>query len=116
MIRFVLSTDGSQTRTGWWIDDISITNVDVPETCATGSACEDNPFVDVDPEGPITECSLDSPLLTANLSSGNGPYVRSNDFSFNELVSATGSSPVVCRHIVFKNEAGIAVWGVTPGP
>jgi hypothetical protein len=74
LLRFVLSSDGSQTRTGWWIDDISITSVDVPGTCATGSTCEDNPFVDVDPEGPMTVCTLDSPLLTAMLSSGSGPY------------------------------------------
>jgi hypothetical protein len=37
-IRWRLSTDGSLTKTGWWIDEISVTNVQVPGSCATGSA------------------------------------------------------------------------------
>jgi len=92
LLRFVISSDGSQTRTGWWIDDIAITNVDVPGTCATGSSCEDNPFVDVDPEGPITVCSLDSPLLSANLSSGNGPFVYQWFMDSFPIPGATGST------------------------
>jgi hypothetical protein len=43
-------------------------------TCATGSACADNPFVDVNPEGPLTRCQNDGPTLTADISSGNGPF------------------------------------------
>ena len=72
MLRFVLSTDGSVNRTGWWIDDIAITQVDVPGTCATGSSCADNPFVDVDPDGPLAACLGTS--LTASLAGGNGPF------------------------------------------
>lgn len=43
-------------------------------SCTTGSACLDNPFVDVNPEGPLTVCLGDGPTLTADLASGTGPY------------------------------------------
>ncbi len=33
MLRWRLSTDGSVTSQGWWVDDISITNVMVPSSC-----------------------------------------------------------------------------------
>lgn len=33
ILRWLLSTDGSETRDGWWIDDISITDVAVPSSC-----------------------------------------------------------------------------------
>ncbi len=33
MLRWRLSTDGSVTSTGWWVDDIAITNVMVPGDC-----------------------------------------------------------------------------------
>jgi hypothetical protein len=75
MIRFLMSSDGSVTGTGWWIDDIEIAPAGVPSTCATGSACEDNPFVNVIPEGPITVCTGVDQLLTADLSGGNGPFL-----------------------------------------
>lgn len=42
--------------------------------CTTGSSCADNPFVDVNPEGPLTRCQNDGPTLTADLTSGNGPF------------------------------------------
>ena len=32
-IRWVLSTDTSVNGTGWWVDDIAITNVEVPSSC-----------------------------------------------------------------------------------
>jgi hypothetical protein len=35
-LRWRLSTDGSVTYPGWWVDDISITNVMVPSGCDTG--------------------------------------------------------------------------------
>jgi len=34
-LRWVLSTDGGLTRTGWWVDDITITNVAVPGSCTS---------------------------------------------------------------------------------
>ena len=43
-------------------------------SCATRSPCMENPFVDVNPEGPLTECQGDGPRLTADLTSGTGPY------------------------------------------
>jgi hypothetical protein len=75
LLRFVLSTDGSVVNTGWWIDDIAITQVDVPGTCSTGSSCADNPFVDVQPNGPLSACV--GTQLTANVAGGNGPFTYS---------------------------------------
>jgi len=43
-------------------------------TCTTGSACAENPFVDVNPEGPLMVCQGDGPTLTADLASGTGPF------------------------------------------
>jgi hypothetical protein len=74
MIRFLMSSDGSVTNPGWWIDDIEIAPAGVPSTCATGSACEENPFVDVSPPGPMTLCTGEDQLLTADLSGGTGPF------------------------------------------
>jgi hypothetical protein len=73
-LRFVLSTDDGGSGDGWWIDDIRVTNVDVPGNCTTGSACEDNPFINVIPEGPITTCEGQGETLTAVLTGGNGPF------------------------------------------
>ncbi len=33
MLRWAFSTDGSQAGAGWWIDEISITDVAVPSAC-----------------------------------------------------------------------------------
>jgi len=43
-------------------------------SCAPGSGCADNPFVDVNPEGPLTRCQGDGPTLSADLASGTGPF------------------------------------------
>jgi hypothetical protein len=37
VLRFIFSSDGYVTGDGWWIDDISITDVAVPGTCDSGS-------------------------------------------------------------------------------
>jgi Immune inhibitor A peptidase M6 len=39
-IRFQFSTDGSQTREGWYLDDIAITHAQVPGTCWPGLVFE----------------------------------------------------------------------------
>ena len=44
------------------------------DTCQTGSGCEDNPFVDIDPEGPLEVCSNAIPELTTTLTSGSAPF------------------------------------------
>lgn len=36
-LRWRLSTDGSVTRQGWWVDDIAITEVMVPSDCSTAT-------------------------------------------------------------------------------
>ncbi len=38
MIRWVLSTDTSVNGSGWWVDDIAITNVEVPSSCDSGAS------------------------------------------------------------------------------
>jgi hypothetical protein len=88
-IRWVMSTDGSVTRTiGWVIDDIVVGNG--AGACATASACADNPIVDVTPNGPLNECSLSIPQLTANLSGGVGPFTYQWYQDGNPIGGATG--------------------------
>ena len=48
--------------------------------------------------------------------SGNGPYTRTNDFSYMDLFSTPSVGSIPCEHIVLMNEAGVAIWGLTPGP
>jgi hypothetical protein len=91
-LRFLLSTDSSQTRQGWWIDDLTITDVEVPGTCATGSSCEANPLVNVQPEGPSTICAYDSPLLTACTNGGTPPFEYQWYEDGEVIPGATGSS------------------------
>ena len=45
-----------------------------PVGCTTASACPENPYVDVSPEGPQTVCQNGGPTLTANLTGGTGPF------------------------------------------
>jgi hypothetical protein len=73
-IRFALSTNPSVLGNGWWIDDIKVTNVDVPQACASGSSCLDNPFVDVTPDGPIAACVGEAQALSAELTGGQAPF------------------------------------------
>jgi len=73
MIRFLISSDTSVTKAGWWIDDITITQVDVPGTCSPSTGCGNNPFVDVEPDGPLTSC-VGEPVLFANAVGGAGPF------------------------------------------
>jgi hypothetical protein len=42
-LRWILGSDTSVNSAGWWIDDISITNVQVPGTCATAGAVKPVP-------------------------------------------------------------------------
>ncbi|MCP3977850.1 MAG: hypothetical protein GY716_00775 [bacterium] len=89
-VRWQLSTDSSQTRTGWWIDDVSITQVDVPGDCATGSSCEDNPFVAVVPDGPAAVCDGEAVELAAQLTNGTGPFLYQWSRDGVDIPSATG--------------------------
>ncbi|MCU0293724.1 MAG: M28 family peptidase, partial [Thermoanaerobaculaceae bacterium] len=38
-LRWRLSTDTNTTGQGWWIDDVTVTNVQTPASCATGTGC-----------------------------------------------------------------------------
>ena len=60
--------------------------------CTTGSACSDNPFVDVNPEGPLTVCQGGGPTLSADLASGSGPYTFQWIGDGVPIVGATGES------------------------
>jgi hypothetical protein len=73
LVRFLMSSDTSITKAGWWIDDITITQVDVPGVCSTSSGCEDNPFVSVEPKGPMTTC-VGTPVLTTSVVGGVEPF------------------------------------------
>jgi hypothetical protein len=50
-LRWHFTSDGSVTAQGWWIDDISITNVVFPAACSAGAAA--NPK-EASPEGRMT--------------------------------------------------------------
>lgn len=39
MLRWRLSTDVSGNGQGWWVDDITVSNVLLPGSCTTGAAC-----------------------------------------------------------------------------
>jgi hypothetical protein len=74
-VRFLFSVVGAYSGRGWWIDDISITNVLEQYACAAGKSCPDNPFVDVLPDGTMAACVTPGPGLMASLSDGTGPFV-----------------------------------------
>jgi hypothetical protein len=73
LIRFLISSDSSITDPGWWVDDITITQVDVPGECSTSTGCQNNPLVDVQPDGPMTTC-VGTPLFAASTVGGVGPF------------------------------------------
>jgi len=96
LIRFAYSTNpggGGAAAQRWWIDDISITQVGFPGTCTTGSRCTDNPFVNVEPEGPLTECA--GTLLTANVAGGTGPFTFHWTQDGQKIPGATGPTYTV---------------------
>jgi hypothetical protein len=76
LLRWNFTTDssagGSGANPGWYVDDIQITHVQVPGSCATGSACANNPsLVDVTPDGPLTLCEGTEQILTADPTGGS---------------------------------------------
>jgi hypothetical protein len=73
LIRFLMSSDASIRGEGWWIDDITITEVEIPGSCSTVGTCSENPLVDVVPDGPLTACA-GSPVLAATTTGGVEPF------------------------------------------
>ncbi len=60
-------------------DDNSVERFNEPRgvgggSCVSGSPCDENPFVDVNPDGPLTVCQGNVPVLTADLAGGTGPF------------------------------------------
>ncbi len=74
IIAFTLSANDSGAGQGWWIDDITITNVGTQTACTTTGSCPDNPFVDVQPDGAMAACYSGGAALTAATSGGTGPF------------------------------------------
>ena len=77
LLRWDFTTDssgaGSGANPGWYVDDIQVTHVQVLGSCATGSACANNPFVvDVTPDGPLTACGGAAQILTCTPTGGTG--------------------------------------------
>jgi hypothetical protein len=96
LLRWNFSTDssggGTGANPGWYIDDIQITHVQVPGSCATGSACANNPtLVDVTPNGPLTVCAGSGQLLTCGATGGTGATYRWYDGA-NPISGATSST------------------------
>jgi hypothetical protein len=68
--RYVCTDD---TAWYWHIDTVTV-EADIMSSCVTGSACPENPFVDITPDGPLTLCSGSTQELTAGLVDGTPPY------------------------------------------
>ena len=60
MIRWVLSTDTSVNGTGWWVDDIAITNVEVPSSCDSGASPYPGAFAKAAPASGATDQPTDA--------------------------------------------------------
>lgn len=90
--RFNLTTDCATRNSGAYVDDISVTNVLVPGTCATGSSCPANPLVDVTPNGPLTLCPGTTQVLTAALTGGSAPFAYQWTRDGSPIPGATSST------------------------
>jgi hypothetical protein len=60
-LRFRISTDGTGTGEFWWIDDVTVTNVQTPSACAAG-------IVGLEPKG----LTIDAVSFGAGTSNANG--------------------------------------------
>ena len=63
----------SSTAWYWHIDTVQLI-AEVASSCVPGSACPNNPLVDVTPDGPLTVCAGHGLELTASLTGGAGPF------------------------------------------
>ncbi len=68
MIRWLLSTDTSITSTGWWVDDITITNVEVPSSCTSNPSPYPGAFGKSAPANGATNQPTDGLTLSWNAS------------------------------------------------
>jgi hypothetical protein len=87
MIRWVLSTDTSASGTGWWVDDITITNVEVPTSCESGGSPYPGPFAKATPASGATGQPTDI-TLSWNASSNQTGYEVCVDLVDNGLCDA----------------------------
>jgi len=76
LIRWLLSTDTSVTSTGWWVDDIAITNVEVPSSCTSNPSPYPGAFGKAAPANGATNQPTDGLTLSWN-SSTSAPASRS---------------------------------------
>jgi hypothetical protein len=70
MIRWVLSTDTSVAGTGWWVDDIAITNVEVPSSCTSSPSPYPGAFAKAAPATGATNQPTDGLTLSWTASTG----------------------------------------------
>ncbi|HQP44104.1 MAG TPA: hypothetical protein PLV66_10545, partial [Thermoanaerobaculales bacterium] len=64
LIRWLLSSDGYVTESGWWVDDIAITNVEVPTSCDSNPSPFPGPFAKSTPADGATGQPTDGLTLS----------------------------------------------------
>jgi len=91
VIRWVLSTDTSVNGTGWFVDDIAITNVEVPTSCETGGSTLPAAFGKVTPADGAAGQPTTLSLVWASSTNATG-YEVCVDTVDNDACDATWSS------------------------
>ncbi|HPA82937.1 MAG TPA: immune inhibitor A, partial [Thermoanaerobaculales bacterium] len=90
LIRWVLSSDTSLNGSGWWVDDIAITNVEVPSSCDSGASPYPGPFGKAAPADGATGQPT-TVTLSWNASTNNTGYEVCIDGVDNGLCDTTWS-------------------------
>jgi len=106
MLRWLISSDGYVTDSGWWVDDIDITNVEVPSQCTSGTSPLPGFFGKTSPDDGATGQPLGLTLSWA-ASAGAAGYEYCIDTVDNG--TCDGSWTVVGNN-VNVNPAGLAEW------
>ncbi len=75
LLRWAISSDTSVNGTGWWVDDISITNVSVPGACTSSQDPPPGAFGKASP----TDGAIDQPL---SLTLSWGPSTDATSYEF----------------------------------
>ena len=101
-----MSTDGSVTESGWWVDDIAITNVAVPSECTTGSSPLPGSFGKIGPDDGMTGQPLDVTLSWA-ASTGASGYEYCVDTVDNGVCDGTWTAVGTNTSV---NPAGLLEW------
>ena len=92
MIRWLLSTDTSVGGNGWWVDDIAITNVEVPSSCASNPTPYPGAFGKAAPVNGATNQPTDGLTLSWNASTGATSFEVCIDTVSNSVCDTSWSS------------------------